>query len=260
MAGRQTKNRFIEKSLLGIISFIKNSIYAEDIASKNGLLQHIDVRVKMPAIIAFIFCIMFTRSIPLLGCLYVFAVLLAVLSNIELVSFLKRTWVFMPLFSLFIAFPALFSFFSPGAPLYIAPFFGSSLIITKQGVLGVTVFISRIITSVSFVILLSLTTRHTELLRGLRIFRIPLIFVLTLGMCYRYIYLFTEMIENTYRAIKSRVGMVLHYKKGQQIVAWNIAHLWYRSYQLNQDVYTAMLSRGYTGEPRALKKIKPGEK
>jgi len=123
MAGRQTKNRFIEKSLLGIISFIKNSIYAEDIASKNGLLQHIDVRVKMPAIIAFIFCIMFTRSIPLLGCLYVFAVLLAVLSNIELVSFLKRTWVFMPLFSLFIAFPALFSFFSPGAPLYIAPFF-----------------------------------------------------------------------------------------------------------------------------------------
>jgi len=122
------------------------------------------------------------------------------------------------------------------------------------------VFISRIITSVSFVILLSLTTRHTELLRGLRIFRIPLIFVLTLGMCYRYIYLFTEMIENTYRAIKSRVGRVLHYKKGQQIVAWNIAHLWYRSYQLNQDVYTAMLSRGYTGEPRALKKIKPGEK
>ena len=39
------------------------------------------------------------------------------------------------------------------------------------------------------------------------------------------------------------------YRKGQSIVAWNIATLWQRSFKLNEDVYSAMLARGYTGEP-----------
>jgi len=82
--------------------------------------------------------------------------------------------------------------------------------------------------------------------------KIPQIFVMTLGMCYRYIYLFVEIVENTYLAIKSRVGAKVHYKRGQRIVAWNIAFLWQRSYQLNEDVYRAMLSRGYRGEPVVL--------
>jgi ABC-type cobalt transport system, permease component CbiQ and related transporters len=75
---------------------------------------------------------------------------------------------------------------------------------------------------------------------------------MTLGMCYRYLYLFVELVENTYQAIKSRVGTGIHYKKGQTIVAWNIAVLWQRSYRLNEQVYQAMLSRGYTGEVRLL--------
>jgi cobalt/nickel transport system permease protein len=58
-----------------------------------------------------------------------------------------------------------------------------------------------------------------------------------------------EIIEHTYLAIKSRVGTEVHYKKGQHIVAWNMASLWHRSYLLNEMVYSAMLSRGYSGEP-----------
>jgi energy-coupling factor transporter transmembrane protein EcfT len=79
---------------------------------------------------------------------------------------------------------------------------------------------------------------------------------MTLGMCYRYVYLFVEIIENTYQAIKSRVGTVLRHKSGQNIVARNIAFLWARSYQLNEEVYKAMLSRGYSGEPIVLNSFK----
>lgn len=129
---------------------------------------------------------------------------------------------------------------------------GISIIITRQGLWGTLFFVVRVTTAVSFVVLLSITTKHFELLRVLRIFRIPQVFVMTLGMCYRYLYLFVELVENTYRAIKSRVGTGIHYKKGQTIVAWNIALLWRRSYSLNEQVYNAMLSRGYTGEVRLL--------
>jgi len=101
-------------------------------------------------------------------------------------------------------------------------------------------------------VLLTLTTRHFYLLKALRIFGVPHIFVMTLGMCYRYIYLFIEIIQNTYIAIKSRVGYVSSSVRGQRIVAWNIALVWRRSYDLHNQVYQAMLSRGYSGEPKVL--------
>jgi cobalt/nickel transport system permease protein len=182
--------------------------------------------------------------------------LLSGLSNIRLGFFLKRTWVFIPLFSLFIAVPALFNFITPGEALVTFNVAGITFTITRQGLAGASLFVVRVLTSVSFAILLSITTRHFELLKVLRLFKIPQVFVMTLGMCYRYIFLFVEIIEDTYLAIKSRVGARIHYKKGQHIVAWNIAFLWTRSYQLNEDVYKAMLSRGYQGEPLILEEFK----
>ena len=100
--------------------------------------------------------------------------------------------------------------------------------------------------------LLTLTTRHYLLLKALRSFRVPQVFVMAIQMCYRYVYLFIEVIQNTYIAIQSRVGFVSSSRKGQGIVSWNIACLWQRSNLLSQEVYHAMLSRGYQGEPQTL--------
>ena len=243
-----TNHKFIERSIWGALSFLRDSIFADECASQKGFLQSIDPRIKMITFLLFIIQILFTKSIIILLCLYAFCLLLSFFSNIGLGFFLKRTWIFIPLFALFIAIPAMFSFFTPGEELVSFKIAGLHIIITHQGLSGAVLFVMRVITSVSFAVLLSITTKHFELLRVLRIFKIPSIFVMTFGMCYRYIFLFVEIIENTYLAIKSRIGTRVHYKKGQHVVAWNIAHLWLRSYQLNEDVYKAMLSRGYQGE------------
>jgi len=237
---------------MGALSFFKESLFAEEYALKKGLLQSIDPRIKTITFLLFLVSVLLTKNIFVLLALYALCLLLAYCSNICLRFFLKRTWFFIPLFSLFIAVPALFSVFTPGDALLSVKIRGLSIIITKQGLLGALLFVVRVTAAVSFVVLLSITTKHFELLRVLRIFKIPQIFVMTVGMCYRYLYLFIEMVENTYRAIKSRVGTGIHYKKGQKVVAWNIALLWQRSYSLNEQVYNAMLSRGYTGEVRLL--------
>lgn len=249
-------NNFIERSLIGAVTFLKESIFSDECASHKGFLQSLDPRVKTITFLLAILQILFAKDALTLACLYVFCLLLAGVSGIHLGFFLKRTWVFMPLFSLFIAIPALFSVFTPGEVIGSFRAFGLTLSITRQGLQGAVLFVARVITSVSFVVLLSLTTKHFALLKVLRIFKIPQIFVMTIGMCYRYIYLFVEIIENTYLAIKSRVGTGVSYKRGQHIVAWNIAYLWQRSYQFNEQVYSAMLSRGYRGEPVVLHDFK----
>ena len=240
---------FIERSVLDALSFLKESIFAHDYALKRGFLQSLDPRIKAVTFLLLIIQILLTRSTAVLLSLYVLCLLLTCLSGIHFGFFLKRTWIFIPLFSFFIAIPALFSIFTPGYALFSLDIMGLRLIITRQGLNTAVLFLLRVVTSVSFVILLGLTTKHFELLKVLRIFKIPQLLVMVLGMCYRYIYLFVELVENTYLGIKSRVGAKVHYKKGQAIVAWNIALLWQRSFKLNEEVYNAMLSRGYTGEP-----------
>jgi cobalt/nickel transport system permease protein len=237
---------------MGALSFLKESIFADEYARRPGFLQSLDPRVKTITFLLFIIGIMLTKSIAVLLWLYSLCLLLVLVSEIKLGFFLRRTWIFIPLFSLFIALPALFSIFTPGQPLTALRIKGFELVITRQGLAAASLFVSRVITSVSFVVLLSITTKHFELLKVLRIFKVPQVFVMTVGICYRYVYLFVEIIEHTYLAIKSRVGSRLYYKKGQHIVAWNIACLWARSYQLNEQVYLAMLSRGYSGEPVVL--------
>lgn len=243
-------NLFIERSLAGAISFLKESIFADEYAAKKGFLQSLDPRIKAITFILFIIAILLTKYIAFIAFLYALCLILAYRSDIPMGFFLKRTWIFIPIFSLFIALPAIFSIFTPGEAVFTINAIGAKLIITRQGLLGASLFAARVITSVSFAVLLSITTKHFMLLKVLRIFGVPQVFVMTFGMCYRYIYLFLEVIENTYLAVKSRVGARIHYKKGQRIAAWNMSGLWQRSYYLNEALYGAMLSRGYTGEPR----------
>jgi len=238
-------NNFIQRSLIGILTFLKDSIFAEEHALAKGFLQSLDPRVKTISFLLFIVQALLTKSIVVLFFLYAICLFLVLISKISLGFFLKRTWIFIPLFSLFIVIPAIFS---PGEALLTWYIWGAKLAVTRQGLDGAVIFIMRVVTCESLVVLLSLTTKHFELLKVLRIFKVPEIFIMTLGMCYRYIYLFVGLIQNIYLAIKSRVGLGVQYQRGQNIVAWNIASLWNRSLRLNEQVYQAMLSRGYQGE------------
>ena len=246
------KSDFAQRSLQGALAFFKDALFAEETASQPGLLQTLDPRMKLAGILLLLLATLFARSLSVLGLLYLLCLLLAVLSRLRVGFFLLRTWLFVPLFSLAIAVPALFSFVSPGNVVASC----GMLHITQPGLYAAAFFLSRVTVSVSLAVLLSLTTRHTALLRALRALGVPQIFVMVLGMCHRYIYLFVELVENTYRAIRSRTGARIHHRQGQRIVAWNIGQLWSRSHALNEQVYGAMVSRGFRGEPVSLTRVR----
>ena len=134
-------NNFIERSILGALSFLKESIFADEYAMKQGLLQSLDPRIKMVTFLLFIIQVLFTKNLFILLFLYVFCLLLAYFSKVRLGFFLKRTWVFIPLFSFFIAIPALFSIFSPGETLVVWKTLGIKLTITHQGLGAAALFV-----------------------------------------------------------------------------------------------------------------------
>ncbi|MBF0570674.1 MAG: cobalt ECF transporter T component CbiQ [Candidatus Omnitrophica bacterium] len=248
---------FLERSALSALSFVKNATLYEEFAVNKGFLQSLEPRIKTIVFLFFLITAVCLKSAIFIALLYLLCLTLAFCSGVPIIFFLVRTWVFIPIFSLCIVIPSLFSFVSGGQAIASFHALGIKFIITRQGLDGAVLFVARIATSVSLVVLLSLTTRHGELLKVLRNFKVPQVFVLTVSMCYRYLYLFAVIIENIFIAIKSRVGIVSHHGKGQHIVAWNIANTYNKSTQLSEDVYKAMLSRGYSGEPRLLEKFHP---
>lgn len=246
----------IDRTLFSFISLLKESVSNDEIASRDGFLQKRDPRLKCLSIILLLLSALSSRNVTVLCCIYLLTILFALFSAIKIGTFLKRTLFFIPLFSLFIVLPAIFNIVTPGESVVAFKLAGLNLAITRQGVDTATIFFFRVLASVSLSIILVLTTRHHVLLKVLRSFRIPQIFVMTMGMTYRYIYLLLDIAQNTFVAIKSRVGFIQSTRSGQRIVGVNMSGLWLKSYRLQTQVYSAMLSRGYTGEPRILDDFK----
>jgi cobalt/nickel transport system permease protein len=242
----------IERSILGVVGLIKETVSNDEIALRKGFLQACDPRYKCLSIVFLLCGVCMAKSVFLLSGYYFICFVLAIFSSISAVFFLKRTLFFIPLFSLFIVVPAIFSVVTPGEAIVSFTIFSMKFSITRQGVDSALIFFSRVLSSVSLAILLILTTRQHVLLKVLRLFKIPQVFVMTMGMCYRYIFVLLDIIQKTFIAIKSRVGYVASVKTGRKIVGANMAGLWLRSYHLHSQVYTAMLSRGYCGEPQVL--------
>jgi cobalt ECF transporter T component CbiQ len=243
---------FIEKTIVGIVSLIMNSVLNDEIAARKGFLQSSDPRCKCISVVLLLISVLLTRNRLELGLIYLVIIALVLGSSISAGYFLKRTLFFIPIFSFFIVVPAIFNVVTPGEPVFAFKLFTYNFSITKQGIDSSILFLLRVLVSVSLSILLIVTTRHNMLLKVMRIFKVPQLFVMTMGMCYRYVFLFLDVIKNMFTAIKSRVGYISSTTTGREVVTANMAGLWIHSYRLQTQVYNAMISRGYAGEPKVM--------
>ena len=239
---------FIEKTIYEIVLFFRESIYNEETAALNGFLQKCDPRAKLITALLLLISSLLSKSPLQLAIIYSFVLFAFLFSSVSWNFYLKRIFI-IPLFSFIIVIPAFFSFVTPGKSLIVFHFFSFSFSITEQGISTGLIFFMRVLTSVSTIILLILTTRSHVLLKVLRIFGVPHLFVMVFGMAFRYIFLLLDIIHKTYLAIKSRTGFVKSLQNGNYIAGVTIAGIWLKSYQLQNQVYNAMLSRGFTSEP-----------
>lgn len=252
MKRRAKASGFIERTLLDIASVVQRTVSLDAVAARRGFLQACDPRVKLASFAVLLAAVLVSRGFAGLSALYAATLVLALVSSVSLPSFLKRTLPFIPLFSLLVVAPAIFGFVTPGEPVARFSVFGFDIDITRQGLLSAGIILLRVLVSVSLSVLLVLTTRRHALLKALRVFRVPEVFVMTMGMTYRYIYLLLEVARDSFTALKSRVGCVSSSVDGQKVVGLNMGALWMRSWRLQGQVYDAMVSRGYAGAAETL--------
>ncbi|WP_088186954.1 cobalt ECF transporter T component CbiQ [Desulfosporosinus sp. FKA] len=262
--GGRRKGNFIEKTLRDIIKIIQDAVFSEEIALRPGFLQRLDARIKVISLIYLLIIVNLCAHLSLLWGFYLVLLAIAVSSKLPLRQVVARVWLVIPLFTGIMVLPSIFNWVRPGDPLWvIADFhhslhlgylsFPSVLAVTRQGLWGGIMLISRVGISVSLAVVLTLSTRWMDFLRALRTFFIPKIFIMTLEMTYRYIFVLVSAMEEMFLARKARDAGQSAPKEERRFVASAVGGLFGKSLQMSEEVYWAMTARGYSGEIRLLK-------
>ncbi len=251
----------VEKTLRELSRFFARSIFREETARRAGILQRVDPRARLLATLLFLVSASLSRSIPALLAHAALPLAAIALSRIRPTEFLGAGFLVAAAFTLLMAVPATLNVFFDGTvivplvdrggewrygPLFLPAVIG----ITREGLLTAATFLLRALSSVAAVLWLTLSTRWADLLRALRFLRLPAIFLLVIGMTFRYAHALLRHSEEVHLGRKSRT--VCRASTGAQ-QAWagsRIARSWERSLHLMEEVGMAMTARGFTGEAK----------
>lgn len=247
----------------------EQSLFSERYANRRGLLQGLDIRFQLVTFLFILVVISVLHTPRSLWLVYGASLALAALSRVPLCFFVKRVWLFVPLFSAAVVLPAMLNIVTPGEPIVVLVKLSRSytwgpytvpaeLAVTRQGMWGAIMLVSRVAASVSFAVLFTLTHRWSEIFAGLRALFVPRVFVMTLGMTERYIFVFLRLIQDMYRARKSRTISSFSPGVERNWIASRIGVTFKKSVEMSGDVYKAMVSRGFHGEFRSVSRFRSG--
>jgi cobalt ECF transporter T component CbiQ len=256
--GVRRKGSFVEKTLTGGAGVLRQAMYSEDTAAAPGLLQRLDARVKLLGMLVLLVATALVHHIPVLLAGYAFTLVLAAASKLPLGFFLRRVWLFVPIFTGIVVLPATLSIVTQGhvvLPLW--HWHGAAQGFTAQGLTAAGLIIARVATSISLVVLVTLTTPWVKVLAALRSLGVPRIFVLIIGMAYRYVFLLLGTVTDMYQARKARtLGTQKHDRTAREFVAAGAGALLGKAHHLSEEVHMAMVSRGYRGEAHTMQSFR----
>lgn len=240
---------WLEQTVGGITASIEHAVFTEQHARQSGFLQGLDPRAKLGMFLALILAASLTGSLTVLGSLYAVVLAAAGASHLPYGYFVKRVWLGIPFFAGIVVVPALF--LVPGPRLFDLPLGPIHLAPSVPGIIGAVILVARVGVSVSLAVLLVMTTPWSDILKSLRVLHVPQVFVLVLSMTYRYIFLFLHTANGLLLARKSRVVAKSNGAEQRRWISGTLGNLVGRAFKMSNDVYAAMMARGFTGEVRA---------
>jgi len=230
---------------------VKDVLQNEEIAARPGLLQRLDPRVKLLTLILFAVTVSLVHSVWLLTALIGSTMILAALSLVGVGSFARKVWLSGGLLALLVSLPSALSWFTPG-PVVVSI---GPLSLTAPGLMGVATLVTRVVAAAGFALLVIWTMRWPDLLRALSALRMPDVVVATLAMTQKQILTLLRTVEQIHLARESRTLSLGSARENRDWVTERMAFVVRKSMKTADDVYDAMLSRGFTGAMPSLVRL-----
>ncbi len=250
---------FIDKSISTIAGIIKSSYVYWEMSGKNGLFQGLDPRLKVVFMMYFIVIISLMRSVHIEAAIAVFIFALVALSRLNVFYMYRRIIGFAFFFGFLIALPSAFNVITRGEIIlpvatlsreyqfwiYSIP---KEIGITREGAFGLAMLSLRVANSLGISLLIIHTTPFFEIIRALKVFRVPDTLLMIIILSYKYIFIFSKTVEDMYLAMKSRLAGPVDSGTIRELIAGRIFIIFKKSQMRYEETYRAMLSRGFTGD------------
>jgi len=224
-------------------------------AYKNSVIHRLDARVKIAVTFAAIIALVavpYSTMIYTVGAIFfAFFFLLWCCSRLPFGAYVKRLVSILPLWGIIIFFQ-----------IFLKNKYYTDYTVVMSLPLGITIYAESIefafillvkfIVTISFIILLSSTTKMPDLLEGASRMGLPAEFALALGMMIRYLFVFGYMYRKINETLKTKCfdafDRHLPYNYRLRQLGYTIGTMFIRSYEQGERVYTSMLCRGYGRE------------
>lgn len=255
--GRRGGGRsFARKAADSLTHAVMEVLENEEIAARPGLLQGLDPRVKLLSLLLFAVTASLVHTVAVLVGLVTLTLLLAAASRVSAWAFARKVWSSAGLLVLLLALPSATELITPGS--VVVPL--GPLSLTSAGLWGAATLVARVVAAAGFALLVVWTMRWTDLLRALSAMRLPGVVVATLAMAQKQIITLLRTVEQIHLARESRT---LHRGTAAENRFWvtgRIAFVLRKSLKTADDVYDAMLSRGFDGSVRSITRLRMGAK
>lgn len=249
---------FIDRTIKNAAAFVSDTLLHWQSAGKNGLFQSLNSRVKVVFLIIYVILISLTSSIT---CQLINAVILLslyIFSRLNVFHIYKRVIAAGFIFGFLIFLPASLNIFTSGVPAFTIIRFShphswwiynipQEITVTREGIMTVIRLTLKVINSISLVLLVISTTTFEQIVKSLSLLKIPDVFLLTLTLTYKFIYILSITIIEIYEAIKMRWWNRRSAKDAEELVAGRIGYLFRKSRERYGITYRSMTARGFNG-------------
>jgi cobalt/nickel transport system permease protein len=231
---------------------IEELFFIEKQAYHDSFMHRLDARVKIllafSVIIAMV-AVPYSTMVYTVGAVFFcFFALLWAASGISPVVYAKRLLAIVPLWGIIIIFQIFFKnrYYTDYTVLWSFPF---GINIYAQSIEFAWILAVKFLVCISFIILLSSTTKLQDLLQGASRLGLPAEIALALGMMIRYLFVFGYIFRKVNETLKTKCFDAfdhhLPYRYRLRQLGYTIGTMFIRSYEQGERVYTSMLCRGY---------------
>lgn len=238
------RRNFLERTAAGLTGALGHAGNAGQHSDSAGVLQRLDPRVKLFGFLLLIVLAAGARNIFVTLGIFVVGVALAALARISLRTLASGVWPGVFVLTGLIALPAIF--ITPGAVIARLPLLDWP--VTGQGVRSAVRLLTRGETTATLAAVLVLSTPWPHVLKALRVFRVPVLLVVILGMTHRYIFLLLALALDFFEGRRSRLLAPMDGRQSRRLAGSAVGVLLEKSLQTSGDVFLAMRSRGFRGE------------
>jgi cobalt/nickel transport system permease protein len=256
---KRAKLSFLNRTLMNAASAVKSIYIQAENTTKENFIHGINPHIKLISLIYFEIVISVTNNLVAELITTSFIFLLYLISRLNLFQVYRRIFFIAFIFGLLIILPASLNVITPGKIIFNLITFNKpshfwiynipqNIGFTIEGIQVVSLVFLRILNSVSFVLLIVFTTSFPAFIKSFKIIGVPDAFLMIITLAYKYIFILSRTIEETFFALKSRLIGNIKNHNIRKLVSGLIFNIFKKSMTNYENTYYAMVSRGYRGK------------